>query len=83
MCQQIAQGTRWGKCGHFQRHLVIAVLDCNTLRCERSCHHPPTCRSRTCATTFGQEIQRDVDFVDEYCFACRAAQAKAAGVPLT
>ncbi|KAF8148248.1 hypothetical protein B0H34DRAFT_737478, partial [Crassisporium funariophilum] len=82
MCQQIAEGTRWTRCGHFQRHLVIAILDCNTTRCERSCYHPRACRQPTCAKNFGSEIQRDVDSVDEFCFACRAAQAKAAGVRL-
>jgi len=27
---------------------------------------------------FGPEIQRDIDSVDDYCFACRAAQERAA-----
>ncbi len=31
---------------------------------------------------YGREIQQDVDLVDEFCFQCRAAQAKAAGIPL-
>ncbi|KAF8980906.1 hypothetical protein BDQ17DRAFT_1358630 [Cyathus striatus] len=78
MCQQIAEGTRWTKCGHFQRHLVIAIMDCNTQRCEKSIYHPRTCRLPTCVKNFGQEVQKDVDRVDEYCFPCRAAQARAA-----
>ncbi|KJA16312.1 hypothetical protein HYPSUDRAFT_207184 [Hypholoma sublateritium FD-334 SS-4] len=82
MCQQVAKGTRWGKCGHFQRHLVVAVMDCCQTNCERSCNHPPRCPLRTCITTYGREIQQDVDLVDEFCFQCRAAQAKAAGIPL-
>ncbi|TRM62044.1 hypothetical protein BD626DRAFT_558256 [Schizophyllum amplum] len=72
MCQQIAEGTRWTRCGHFQRHLVVAIVDCNTMRCRES----------SCARNFGPEIQKDIDAVDEYCFACRAAQAKAEGRPL-
>ncbi|KAF7368317.1 hypothetical protein MVEN_00153000 [Mycena venus] len=63
---------------HFQRHLVVAIVDCNTTRCERSVYHPRGCRLPTCAKNFGQEIQKDVDRVDEYCFACRAAQERAA-----
>ncbi|KAJ3815065.1 hypothetical protein EV368DRAFT_73473 [Lentinula lateritia] len=78
MCQQIAEGTRWSKCGHFQRHLVTAIMDCNSSRCERSYAHPQHCRLLTCSKNFGREIQRDIDRVDEYCFACRAAQAREA-----
>ncbi|KDR77598.1 hypothetical protein GALMADRAFT_267006 [Galerina marginata CBS 339.88] len=82
MCQQIAEGTRWTKCGHFQRHLVVAILDCNATNCERSYFHANGCRQQTCAKNYGPEIQRDVDSVAEFCFACRAAQARAAGVRL-
>jgi len=32
--------------------------------------------------TYGHEIEKDVDSVDEFCFQCRAAKAKAEGVPL-
>ncbi|KAJ7803324.1 hypothetical protein B0H13DRAFT_2161364 [Mycena leptocephala] len=53
MCQQIAQGTRWSRCGHFQRHLVTAILDCNSSLCERSYQHRPI--------NFGGEIQQDID----------------------
>ncbi|KAL1733421.1 hypothetical protein EV714DRAFT_246435 [Schizophyllum commune] len=49
MCQQIAEGTRWTRCGHFQRHLVVAIVDCNTTRCERSYYHPKGCREPSCA----------------------------------
>ncbi|KIM36565.1 hypothetical protein M413DRAFT_20506 [Hebeloma cylindrosporum] len=83
MCQQISEGTRWAKCGHFQRHMVVAILDCNSQRCTKSVYHPSNCRLPTCVNIFNTEIQRDVDRVDEYCFACRAAQARAAGVRLT
>ncbi|KZT22816.1 hypothetical protein NEOLEDRAFT_1137366 [Neolentinus lepideus HHB14362 ss-1] len=70
MCQQVAEGTRWTKCGvhigslrcvdrevltgslrvlkHFQRHLVVAIMDCSSTRCERSLRHPPNCRSTNC-----------------------------------
>ncbi|KAJ7831650.1 hypothetical protein B0H13DRAFT_2240535 [Mycena leptocephala] len=79
MCQQMAEGTRWTRWGfHFQRHLVVAIVDCNTTRCERSVYHPRGCRAPTCAKNFGPEIQKDVDRVDEYCWACRAAQERAA-----
>ncbi|KAJ7590210.1 hypothetical protein C8J56DRAFT_589750 [Mycena floridula] len=78
MCQQVAEGTRWTRCGHFQRHMVVAIADCNSSRCEKSYYHPPTCRQPSCHKTFGREIQKDIDRVDEYCFACRAAQARAA-----
>ncbi|KAF9258394.1 hypothetical protein L218DRAFT_732357 [Marasmius fiardii PR-910] len=77
MCRQIAEGTRWKKCGHFQRHLVIAILDCNSSRCERSYLHTRECRQPTCIKNYGPEIQKDVDNVDEFCFACRAAQERA------
>ncbi|KAF9524124.1 hypothetical protein CPB83DRAFT_746460, partial [Crepidotus variabilis] len=71
-----SEGTRWSRCNHFQRHMVVAILDCNTTHCERSCFHPRECRNGTCWKVYGNEIQRDIDTVDEYCFACRAAQAK-------
>ena len=34
---------------HFQRHLVIAIVDCNSMHCERSVYHPRNCRAPTCA----------------------------------
>ncbi|EDR01787.1 uncharacterized protein LACBIDRAFT_310461 [Laccaria bicolor S238N-H82] len=83
MCQRIAQGTRWNKCGHFQRQFVKAIVDCNSRQCMKSYAHPPSCRQPTCFQTFGPDIERDVDNVDEYCFPCRAAQARAEGRPLT
>ncbi|KAJ7208642.1 hypothetical protein GGX14DRAFT_454017 [Mycena pura] len=78
MCRRIAEGTRWTRCGHFQRHMVVAIVDCNTTRCERSVYHHRGCRKPTCARDFGLEIQWDIDSVDEYCWACRAAQERAA-----
>ncbi|KAH7913369.1 hypothetical protein BJ138DRAFT_1146290 [Hygrophoropsis aurantiaca] len=73
MCRQIAEGTRWTRCMHFQRHMVVAIMDCNSSRCERSYLHPPTCRQPNCIKNFDTEVQKDIDRVDEYCFACRAA----------
>ncbi|KAJ7658295.1 hypothetical protein DFH06DRAFT_990493, partial [Mycena polygramma] len=72
-----SQGTRWSRCGHFQRHLVTAIVDCNSIRCERSLQHPPHCRLPTCTKASFREIQQDIDTVDDYCFACRAAQDRA------
>ncbi|KIY71728.1 hypothetical protein CYLTODRAFT_389929 [Cylindrobasidium torrendii FP15055 ss-10] len=77
MCQQMAEGTRWTKCMHFQRHLVVAIVDCSLKTCSRSLQHPKGCRDPGCIQNFGEEIQKDVDSVDEYCFACRAAQDRA------
>ncbi|KAL1950030.1 hypothetical protein VTO73DRAFT_5152 [Trametes versicolor] len=48
MCRRIAEGTRWSKCGHFQRHLVVAIMDCNSAKCERSYLHQRGCRDPTC-----------------------------------
>ncbi|EGN97757.1 hypothetical protein SERLA73DRAFT_90851 [Serpula lacrymans var. lacrymans S7.3] len=76
MCRQISEGTRWTRCGHFQRHLVVAIMDCNSSRCERSYLHPPNCRNPACIKNFGPEVQKIADSVDEYCFACRAAMAR-------
>ncbi|KAF9490587.1 hypothetical protein BDN71DRAFT_1422575 [Pleurotus eryngii] len=78
MCQQISEGTRWTLCGHFQRHLVVAIMDCNSPRCERSYLHALGCRQPTCLKNYGKEVQKDIDSVDEYCFACRAAMARRA-----
>ncbi|KAG2010514.1 hypothetical protein CC2G_013331 [Coprinopsis cinerea AmutBmut pab1-1] len=83
MCQQIAEGTRWSRCGHFQRHLVVAIYDCNSTQCEKSYIHPRHCRQPTCIKLFGAEIQKDIDTVDEFCYQCRTAQARAAGIRLT
>ncbi|KAF8143654.1 hypothetical protein K438DRAFT_1513828, partial [Mycena galopus ATCC 62051] len=72
-----SQGTRWTRCGHFQRHLVIAIVDCNRPRCERSVYHPRGCRLPTCAKNFGAEIQQDVDRVDDFCWACSSLSSAA------
>ncbi|KAJ7240122.1 hypothetical protein B0H12DRAFT_57109 [Mycena haematopus] len=77
MCRQVAQGTRWSRCGHFQRHHVTGIVDCNSSRCERSYQHPLNCRQPTCLKNFGGEIQQDIDTVDDYCFACHAARERA------
>lgn len=77
---------------HFQRHLVIAIEDCNSTRCERSYRHPRGCRQPNCTKVgrvsrtvlpivkptqnFGPEIQRSIDDVDEICFQCRTARAR-------
>ncbi|KAJ7195952.1 hypothetical protein GGX14DRAFT_674212, partial [Mycena pura] len=95
MCQRMAQGTRWSRCGHFQRHLITAIVDCSSSHCEKSLQHPRNCRLTSCTRAslrrthitdqsipppqnFGEEIQEDVDTVDEYCWACRAAQERIA-----
>ncbi|KAH9889885.1 hypothetical protein C8Q73DRAFT_705793 [Cubamyces lactineus] len=76
MCRRIAEGTRWSKCGHFQRHLVVAIMDCNSTKCERSYLHPRGCRDPTCLKNFGPEVQKDIDTVKDECFQCRAAAAR-------
>ncbi|KAI0642848.1 hypothetical protein C8Q79DRAFT_1002679 [Trametes meyenii] len=76
MCRRIAEGTRWSKCGHFQRHLVVAIMDCNSPKCERSYLHPRGCRDTQCIKNFGPEVQKDVDTVKDECFQCRAAAAR-------
>ncbi|KAK0430722.1 hypothetical protein EV421DRAFT_1856867 [Armillaria borealis] len=48
MCQRMADGTRWLKCMHFQRHMITAIVDCNSRRCTRSLRHPRECRQPTC-----------------------------------
>ncbi|KDQ51565.1 hypothetical protein JAAARDRAFT_41023 [Jaapia argillacea MUCL 33604] len=76
MCQQVAEGTRWTQCGHFQRHLVVAIMDCGSRRCERSVRHTPSCREHSCIKNYGPEIQKDIDAVADLCWACRAAEAR-------
>ncbi|GJE92587.1 hypothetical protein PsYK624_087420 [Phanerochaete sordida] len=76
MCRRIAEGTRWSKCGHFQRHMVAAIMDCDSPKCERSLKHHKGCRDATCIKNFGPDIQRDVDTVNDDCFQCRAAAAR-------
>ncbi|KAL4247907.1 TAZ-type domain-containing protein [Abortiporus biennis] len=76
MCRRIAEGTRWKKCGHFQRHLVVAIMDCNSSRCERSYLHSKSCRDQACQKNFGPDVQKDIDTVNDDCFQCRAAAAR-------
>ena len=33
---------------HFQRHLVVAIMDCNSYKCERSYLHSKNCRDPGC-----------------------------------
>ncbi|KAF8223923.1 hypothetical protein L208DRAFT_1314551 [Tricholoma matsutake] len=73
-----SEGTRWKRCGHFQRHLVVAIMDCNSIRCERSYFHPRDCRNPGCLKNFGDEVEKDIDSVDDFCWACRAAQERQA-----
>ncbi|KAI0073001.1 hypothetical protein K474DRAFT_275486 [Panus rudis PR-1116 ss-1] len=76
MCRRIAEGTRWKKCGHFQRHFVAAIMDCNSSHCERSILHPKACRDKHCLPNFGPDVQKVVDTVNDECFQCRAAAAR-------
>ncbi|VDB85016.1 unnamed protein product [Peniophora sp. CBMAI 1063] len=78
MCRRIAEGTRWKRCGHFQRHMIAAIVDCNSSRCENSYLHPKGCRDPHCVKHYGPEVQKDIDTVDEFCFQCRTAAAAAA-----
>ncbi|KAI0727124.1 hypothetical protein C8Q72DRAFT_841908 [Fomitopsis betulina] len=76
MCRRIAEGTRWSKCGHFQRHGIAAIMDCNSSHCERSILHPRNCKDPVCQKNYGQEVQKDIDVVKDYCFQCRATAAR-------
>ncbi|KAF8073390.1 hypothetical protein FPV67DRAFT_1409373, partial [Lyophyllum atratum] len=73
-----SEGTRWTRCGHFQRHMIIAIVDCNSYRCALSHFHPPECRSPLCRCVYGEELQQDVDSVNDYCWQCKSAQERAA-----
>ena len=33
---------------HFQRHLIVAIMDCNSSRCEYSIYHKKGCRDPGC-----------------------------------
>jgi hypothetical protein len=58
---------------HFQRHLVTAILDCNSSRCERSYQHPPNCRLPTCRkVSFCSIVIQNPD----HCAALRILVAK-------
>ncbi|CAK5270079.1 unnamed protein product [Mycena citricolor] len=61
---------------HFQRHMIVAIVDCNDARCEKSIQHRGRCVSRDCIRVFGPEIQQDLDRVDDFCWACRAAKER-------
>ncbi|KAA1472327.1 hypothetical protein DENSPDRAFT_838565 [Dentipellis sp. KUC8613] len=93
---------------HFQRHMVVAIMDCNSSRCEWSILHPKGCRQPNCIKvrsvsllpilprlpslplpfppharsdgrrrqTYGPEVQKDIDTVNDECFSCRAAAAR-------
>ncbi|KAI0793108.1 hypothetical protein BC629DRAFT_1581950 [Irpex lacteus] len=76
MCRRIAEGTRWSKCGHFQRQMVVAIVDCNSSRCERSYLHAKSCKDPNCLKNFGPDVQKDIDTVNDECFQCRAAAAR-------
>ncbi|KAI0311822.1 hypothetical protein OF83DRAFT_718208 [Amylostereum chailletii] len=76
MCRRIAEGTRWERCGHFQRHMIIAIMDCNSSRCEYSILHRKACRDPGCVKQYGQEVQKVIDTVNDDCYACRAAAAR-------
>ncbi|EIM90291.1 uncharacterized protein STEHIDRAFT_119321 [Stereum hirsutum FP-91666 SS1] len=76
MCRRIAEGTKWARCGHFQRHLVVAIMDCNASHCERSVLHPKGCRDSSCIRDYGADVQKVIDTVNDDCFQCRAAAAR-------
>lgn len=33
---------------HFQRHMVAAIVDCDSSKCERSLKHNKSCRDAAC-----------------------------------
>ena len=87
---------------HFQRHGILAIMDCEQKNCERSIRHPTGCHERTCESVspflqkqmqtsdrscswrracrpiqnWGPEVQKDIDTVNDDCFACRAKAAR-------
>ncbi|EIM87601.1 uncharacterized protein STEHIDRAFT_146925 [Stereum hirsutum FP-91666 SS1] len=76
MCRRIAEGTKWSRCGHFQRHLVVAIMDCNSSHCEWSIIHPKGCREPGCKKVYGADVQKVVDTVNDECYQCRAIAAR-------
>ncbi|KAF7291278.1 hypothetical protein MIND_01271600 [Mycena indigotica] len=59
---------------HFQRHLIVAIVDCDRRDCENSQRHRRPCANHTrCIKNFGEQIDRDVDAVDDFCWVCKAA----------
>ncbi|KAJ7049347.1 hypothetical protein C8F01DRAFT_1002506, partial [Mycena amicta] len=71
-------GTRWTRCGHFQRHFITAIQDCMSRNCAKSQMHSPSCRRTTCVRNFGPDVENDVDSVDDLCWACKSALDRAA-----
>ena len=49
LCPALSCPSMTARLQHFQRHLVVAIVDCNTTHCERSVYHPRGCRATTCA----------------------------------
>ncbi|KII90532.1 hypothetical protein PLICRDRAFT_39099 [Plicaturopsis crispa FD-325 SS-3] len=71
MCQRVAEGTRWLKCGHFQRHDIVLIKDCFSTRCSKSIQHPKGCQDRACIPDWGPQIERSIHTPDEFCVNCR------------
>ncbi|EIW81510.1 hypothetical protein CONPUDRAFT_82408 [Coniophora puteana RWD-64-598 SS2] len=74
MCQRVARGYRWTKCGHFQRQEVIAIVECQDARCARSVWHPKDCRWPECQHNpdWGDQIEYDTERIRDYCWACKS-----------
>ncbi|KAI0298183.1 hypothetical protein B0F90DRAFT_1632959, partial [Multifurca ochricompacta] len=69
--------TLWSRCGHFQHHKFVAIVDCNSSSCELSTYHPKGCYNRICEryrrAKYGPDIQTIIDTVDDDCHTCRVA----------
>lgn len=39
---------------HFQRHGIVAIMDCNSSHCERSILHPRNCKDPVCQKVSGR-----------------------------
>ncbi|KAI0036315.1 hypothetical protein K488DRAFT_41424, partial [Vararia minispora EC-137] len=72
-----SEGTHWSQCGHFQRHMIVAIMDCNSSKCEYSYLHPKGCRDPSCVKRYGAEVEKIVDTVNDQCFTCRMARQRA------
>ena len=60
---------------HFQRHGIVAIMDCDSSHCERSIRHPKGCRNSQCQPVSPRELRASANSlthaVPEHSFPCR------------